>query len=334
MASVTLREVAARAGVSIKTVSNVVNGVPSVRPETRERVEEAIRALGYQPNLSARHLRSGRSGVIALAIPELRHTYFAELAGEVIAAAKRRGMGVLIEETGGDRETELDMLRGPRLAMVDGLIMSTFALRDGDEDLLDVGFPLVLLGESMASPPVDHVAIGNVGGAKAATAHLLSLGRRRIALLGVMDSGSSRLRLEGYRQALAEAGVPFDESLVNEAEVWHRAEGAASVVSMLERGIEFDAILGFNDLLALGGMHTLEMRGIRVPEDVAVIGFDDLDEARYAVPPLSSVDPNRKVIADTAVGFLVEQMNGEVTPSTPRRVAAPFALVPRASTTG
>ncbi|WP_062200340.1 LacI family DNA-binding transcriptional regulator [Demequina salsinemoris] len=334
MASVTLREVAALAGVSIKTVSNVVNGLPTVRPETRERVQEAISALGYQPNLSARHLRSGRSGVIALAIPELRHTYFAELAGEVIAAAKRRGMGVLIEETGGDRDTEIDMLRGPRLAMVDGLIMSTFALRDGDEDLLDVGFPLVLLGESMTSAPVDHVAIGNVGGAKAATAHLLSLGRRRIAVLGAMDSGSSRLRLEGYRQALGEAGIPFDESLVSETAVWHRAEGAAAVASMLERGIDFDAILGFNDLLALGGMHTLEMRGIRVPEDVAVIGFDDLDEARYAVPPLSSVDPNRRVIAETAVGFLVEQMSGGATPSAPRRVAAPFSLVPRGSTTG
>src|SRR3954452_2600169 len=140
----TLHDVAHLAGVSIKTVSNVINDYPHIRPATRERVEAAIAELGYQPNLSARSLRSGRTGVISLALPELSLSYFAELADSVIKAAERRGLTVLLEQTGGDRERELDMLHSARRSLSDGLLFSPLGLGQEDAGLVSVPYPLVL----------------------------------------------------------------------------------------------------------------------------------------------------------------------------------------------
>ncbi len=141
-----MHDVAQRAGVSIKTVSNVVNGYPYIRPGTRERVERAIDELGYRLNVSARNLRARRTGMIALAVPELSLPYFAELADSVIRAADELGFTVLIEQTGASRDRELEVLSGRRRHLTDGLIFSPLALGTDDLDLFTVDFPLVLLG--------------------------------------------------------------------------------------------------------------------------------------------------------------------------------------------
>lgn len=143
----TMHDVAAVAGVSIKTVSNVINGYPYIRAETRARVEAAIEQLGYRVNLTARSLRRGRTGMIGLAVPELRLPYFAELADSVIRAADVRGVVVLIEQTSGSRERELEVLHGPRRHLTDGLIFSPLALGPQDHDEFAVDVPIVLLGE-------------------------------------------------------------------------------------------------------------------------------------------------------------------------------------------
>jgi len=216
--AVTMHDVAAVAGVSIKTVSNVINGYPYIRQGTRERVESAIAQLGYRVNLTARSLRRGRTGMIGLAVPELRLPYFAELADSVIRAAEARGVVVLIEQTSGNRERELEVLHGPRRHLTDGLIFSPLALGPDDRELLAVDVPMVLLGERVFGAPADHVTMDNVAAARAATRHLLDLGRRRIAVVGAHEGevmGSSALRLRGYREALAEAGVPYDPALVS-----------------------------------------------------------------------------------------------------------------------
>ena len=165
--AVTLHDVAKAASVSFKTVSNVVNNHPHVRPQTRARVQAAIDELGYQPNVSARHLRSGRSGVIGLAVPELSLAYFAQLADEVIQAAEKRGLVVLIEQTGGDRNRELEVLRSPRLQLTDGLLFSPLGLGIDDAPLVDIDTPLVLLGERIFRGPADHVTMRNVEAAQA-----------------------------------------------------------------------------------------------------------------------------------------------------------------------
>lgn len=333
--AVTMHDVARASGVSIKTVSNVINDYPHIREETRARVLAAIRELGYQPNLSARGLRSGRTGVIGLVIPDLKNAYFAELADAVIRAAAEHDLVVMIQQSGGDRERELEVLHGPRMRMVDGILFSALALGQDDAALLDTPTPLVLLGERIFDGPADHVTMRNVDGARAATDHLLSLGRSRILALGARDgevSGSAVLRLTGYREALEVAGIAYRPELVVEVDDWHRAGGADAMRAALDSGLEFDAMVAFNDLIALGAMRVLQARGIRVPDDVAVIGFDDIDETRYSLPSLSTVDPGRDEIAQTAVRALLERIANPDKAMAPRLFETAFRIVGREST--
>jgi DNA-binding LacI/PurR family transcriptional regulator len=342
----TLHDVAAVAGVSIKTVSNVVNDYEHIRPSTREKVLKAISELDYRPNISARSLRSGRTGVIGLALPELSLSYFAELADSVIKEAEKRNLVVLIEQTGGgDRDKEIKLLSSPRLQLTDGLIFSPLGMDSSDVAHLNVSYPLVLLGERIFGGPVDHVTMKNVEAAKAATRHLLDRGCRRIAVIGAHEGelvGSAALRVQGYREALDAAEVPFDESLLGYVIEWHRLDGARAMREMIASGVQFDAVFGLNDTLALGAMRVLQEAGFRVPEDVSVIGFDGLDETRYSLPTLSTIDPGRDEIAATAVRVLVERIKArsepmkgephEPDPFEPHQYRAEFSLQAREST--
>lgn len=332
----TLRDVAARAGVSIKTASNVVNGYPFVRPETRDRVNAAVDELGYQPNLAARNLRAGRTGVIGLAVPELKFSYFAELADAVLQAARRRGYVVLIEQTGGDRDTELELLRGSRMAMMDGLLFSPLGMSDDDVDVLKIDSPLVLLGERIFNGPTDHVTMQNVEGAATAVRHLLHTGRTRVAVLGAHEGeqvGSAALRLQGYRAALDSAGLEFDPDLVVYRQGWHRTDGAEAMRELLARGEQFDAVFALNDELALGALRTLFHEGVQVPEEVAVVGFDNVTESQFAMPSLTTIDPDRVQIAETAVEALLERVaqRDATDPAPPRVFTVPARLVTRES---
>lgn len=331
----TLKDVALMAGVSVKTVSNVVNGHAFVKDSNRARVLSAIEHLGYQPNLAARNLRAGRTGVIGLAVPELSFSYFAELADAVLVAARRRGYVVLIEQTGGDRETELELLRGSRVSMLDGLLFSPLGMFNDDAPALDVRYPLVLLGERIFDGPTDHVPIQNVNGARAATEHLIKGGRRSIAVLGAHLGeivGSAALRLDGYRQALEAHGIEYSEDLIVFREGWHRTDGAEATQELIDRGVAFDAIFALNDELSLGALRVLHQEGIRVPEQVWVMGFDNVIESQFAMPSLSTIDPGRAEIAEQAVSALIERISdtaGTVGP--PRLLGVPFSLIVRES---
>lgn len=336
--STTMHDVAREAGVSIKTVSNVINDYQHIRAETRERVEAAIEKLGYRPNLSARGLRSGKTGVISLIIPDLRNAYFAELADTVMRAAAEQGLSVIIEQSGGDRQRELDLLHGARMQAVDGVLYSVLGLTEKDAHLLDdLAKPMILLGERIFHGPTDHVTMQNVEASRAATRHLISRGRRRILAFGAHRGeviGSAGLRLRGYREALDEAGIPFDEALVGEVGAWYRSEGAATMKRLLQAGLAFDGLVAFNDSIALGAMRIMQEAGLRIPEDVAVIGFDDIDETRYTLPTLSTIDPGQQEIAEVAVRFLKERIGSPGAPIEPREHLSAFRLVERESTAG
>ncbi|SMG14442.1 LacI family DNA-binding transcriptional regulator [Agreia pratensis] len=332
--AITLHDVARLAGVSIKTVSNVINDYPHIRPATRKKVEAAIDELGYQPNLSARSLRSGRSGVISLLIPDLRNAYFAELADAVMRAARAKGLSVIIEQMPGGKKEELEILRGPRMQLVDGILYSVLALGEEDAHHLDNAMPMVLLGDRIFNGPKDHVTMQNTEGARAATDHLLSLGRRRVAALGAHPGevvGSAGLRLDGYQQALAERGVEYDASLVIPVISWHRKDGAEAMRAFLTKGVPFDGLVAFNDSMALGAMRVMQEAGLRIPDDVAVIGFDDIDETRYSIPSLSTIDPSKDQIAETAVDLLLERIEHPDSHAPARDLATEFHIVQRES---
>ncbi|GAA1589424.1 LacI family DNA-binding transcriptional regulator [Kribbella sancticallisti] len=330
-----MRDVALHAGVSPKTVSNVMNGYPYIREATRLKVLASIDALGYQMNLSARNLKSGRTGIIGLAVPELSLPYFAELADAVIDAAEEHGLTVMIEQTGAVRERELAALARPRGHLVDGLLFSPLGLGHNDAEHLRISTPMVLLGERIFHGPVDHVMIDNVTGTRAAVQHLLEVGRRRIAVIGTHPGelvGTAAIRYDAYAATLDEAGVQPVRRLAVQAGPWHRANGAEAMENLLASGEKFDAVLGLNDTLALGAIRVLTKHGIRIPDDVAVAGFDDIDEARYSTPTLTTVDPGRGRIATTAIELLVARMNGDE--SDHREIVAPYALHRRESTLG
>ena len=310
----TMADVARLAGVSVKTVSNVLNDYPYVREATRERVMRAVEQLGYRVNVTARSLRSGRTGMIGLAVPELGQPYFGELADDILAAGRRHGVQVLIEPTGYTREGELAALEELDRGLIDGLLFSPAVLAPEDVEIVEaVRQPLELLGEQLFSSKVDHVTMRNVEGARAATELLLDQGCTRIAILGLLHRehvGASALRLEGYRAALEARGLEVDERLFGWAdEGWHRGNGARAVAQILDAGVEVDGVLGLNDALALGAMHELQVRGLRVPLDVAVVGFDDVEDSRFATPPLTTVDPGRREIAETAVELLCRRID-------------------------
>jgi DNA-binding LacI/PurR family transcriptional regulator len=332
----TLRDVASRATVSIKTVSNVVNGYPYVSAATRTRVEQAIAELGYRPNMTARSLRCGRSNVVALGIPFLDMPYFAEIAQHIVQAAAENGWTVLIDQTDGDRERERLVTAGIRDHLIDGLIVSPLALTADDLAQRVDPTPLVLLGERIHHGPADHVVIDNIAAAREATLHLVAVGRRRIAALGAqrVDPGvTARLRLQGWREALRQSSLPADPELVAPAEAWRRADGAEAMARLLAAPKAPDAVFCFNDLLALGALRELHERGIGVPDDVAIVGFDDIDDGRFSRPTLTTIAPDKAEIARLAVDLLARRLGPE-RDAPPREVFARYRLIERESTRG
>jgi DNA-binding LacI/PurR family transcriptional regulator len=335
--AVRLSDVAQRAGVSVKTVSNVVNGYAHVRDETRARVQAVLDELGYRPNLTARSLRQGRSGLVALAVPSLDVPYFADLASAVVAAAGELGWTVLVDQTDGLASREREVAAGLRGHLIDGLMLSPMALGAADLRRTERDTPLVLLGERISGGEIDHVAVDNVAAARAATEHLLDLGRRRVAALGFQfgeraSSGVAALRRAGYEAALAAEGLAAPAHWTPEVAAFARADGAEAMGAMLDAGERPDAVFCFNDALALGALYTLARRGLRVPEDVAVIGFDDIQDGRFATPTLSTVAPDKRFLAQQAVQMLGARIadTGRVA----RDVQVPFTVLARESTLG
>lgn len=310
---VTMRDVAKAAGVSIKTVSNVVNDYEFVSDATREKVSKSIEELGYTVNVSARNLRTGQTGIIGLAIPDLQMPYFAQLSSLVIEEAKKVGLRVIVEPTLYSREGELDVLHDVRTTMLDGLIYSPLELGPSDEGELNVDYPLVLLGERIFTKAVDHIATENVEGAKRATSYLIQTGCRRIAVVGVHegeDVGSAALRFRGYREALEEAGVDFDERLVVPSRMWHRIDGVHAMNGLFDSGSVPDGVVALNDMLASGVMHAIQMRDLRIPDDISVIGFDNSDDSQYLSPALTTISPGLDAVARLAVRVLKNRIDG------------------------
>jgi DNA-binding LacI/PurR family transcriptional regulator len=331
--AVTMNDVARAAGVSLKTVSNVLNDYEFIRPATKQKVHDAIAALGYEANLTARSLRSGKTRMLGLVLSDLSAPYYAELASKLMKVASRRGYRVLVEQSGATVENELSALQGPFRQLTDGLLFTPLAMEADAVASSRGNKPVVLLGEHIVDPRFDLVTMKNNEAAKVLTAHLLAGGRRRIALVGASpeeSSGSSGIRLSGYKNALEDAGIDFDPALLA-ACPWRRDGGAAAIAGLLERGVSFDAVFGLNDTLALGAMHELLIRGIKVPQDVAVAGFDDIDEARFASPSLTTVSPGMDEIAERSIGLLIDRIEGVEPAGDGVHVEAGFILKVRES---
>jgi DNA-binding LacI/PurR family transcriptional regulator len=324
MTAPTLEQVAALAGVSRATVSRVVNGSPKVSPVVRAQVERAVAKLGYVPNRAARALVTRRADSVALVVSEPHARFFSEpfFAGMV------RGVSAALAETGVQLLLLIaqglpDRGRVERYVVgghVDGVLLASL---HGDDPLpvaLErAGVPAVLVGRpaggvprSIGTAPASYVDADNRGGARKAVDHLAGLGRRRIATIaGPQDMGVGLDRLEGYREGLAAAGLAAADDLV-EAGDFTEEGGAAAMERLLRRpGRPVDAVFAASDLMAAGALRALRAAGRRVPEDVAVVGFEDSAVARYAQPPLTTVRQPIEEMGRQATRLLLAKVAGQ-----------------------
>ena len=330
----TVKDVAALAGVSPKTVSNVINGVVFVRPDTRDRVERALAELDYVPNLSARGLRTGRTGSIALAFPDLSTPYSAEMTHWFVEQAHERGWSIQLEQTGSRPEREGELLSRGKEHLVDGLVLNPITLDasalssagtgSGTGAATDSLPPVVVIGE-VEQTLVDQVRVDSVAAARDMTAHLIAVGHRRIATLGdsagEFDTATARARTRGFEQAMAEAGLPVDRALQYSCPEWTSADAFAVVRAAIDRGDRPDAIFCFTDSLAIGAVSALSSAGLHVPDDVAVAGFDDIVDGRFSVPPLTTVTFDKRQFVDRTLELLAARIAD-------RQGAAELVLIP------
>ncbi|MET9147773.1 LacI family DNA-binding transcriptional regulator [Streptomyces sp. NPDC004042] len=290
----TLEEVAARAGVGRGTVSRVINGSPRVSDATRAAVEAAVAELGYVPNTAARALAANRTDAIALVVPEpetrfFAEPYFSDMLRGVGAELSDTEMQLLLIFAGGDRERR-------RLAQylaahrVDGVLLVSVHADDPLPDLVaQLGIPAVISGPRSAAEALTSVDSDNYGGARSAVEHLLSRGRRRIAhITGHMDVYGAQRRVDGYRDALADAGLTEDEHLIEQGDFTEEG-GHRAMTRLLEREPALDAVFAGSDVTAAGARQVLRASGRRIPDDVALVGYDDSAIARHMDPPLTSV---------------------------------------------
>lgn len=328
----TVRDVAALAGVSPKTVSNVVNGGVVVRPGTRERVERAVAELDYVPNLSARGLRNGRSGAIALTLPEMGSAYSAELAQSFVELARERGWVVQLEQTGNDPARERELVSRARAHLVDGLILNPVSLSASVLASTEGLPPTVVIGE-VEPEHVDQVHVDSRAAAEQVTEHLIAHGHRRIAIVGASPEGAatatSELRERGYSAALTAAGITPYPSLRVPLPAWTTSSAATTFAAWLDVHPLPDAVFAFTDSIAFGVLHVLAARGVRVPDQVSVIGFDDVDGAAYAIPALSTVSFDRRAFATAALDLLTRRIADRG--AAPETVVVPHRIVERAS---
>ncbi|MFC5317185.1 MULTISPECIES: LacI family DNA-binding transcriptional regulator [Brachybacterium] len=330
---VSIKDVAQHAGVSWKTVSNVVNERPVVRADTREKVLAAIDELGYVPNHVGRELRGGPTRSIALVVPELQNPYFARLAERMQAAARERGYTVSVEVSLHSPQVERAHVHGRTARPVDAVVISPTALEPADLLERHSGPPVVLLGETLtAAQGVVHVAIDNVGSAGDVVRHLVATGHRRLLFLGADSAARSTGadRLAGFQEASRAAGLPQDPDLLRSATSWTREEGCEEVRRTLEAGIEIDAVVAGNDLMAIGALAALREHGLRVPEDVAVVGWDDVAEAAWTMPALTTIAPDLDALIAAALDAAIDGVERSRTAGAENVIA--HRLVQRAST--
>ena len=335
---VTMQDVARQAGVSVMTVSNVINGRPHVRDATRDRVLTAIDDLGYAVNAAARSLRQGRTGVIGLAIPDIDRPYFGQLAELIIERAAADGYEVVIEHTGAERVRELGALRHSRLRSYDGLVISAVNLSGADAALFRGELPVVVLGERSYDEKVDHVVMPNEEGGALVARHLVEEGATSLAMIGGRYDPSrpdwaGNLRAAGFVEAAAAAGTPVDDRLTVEAE-YSLGGGRDALGRLLATGIRFDGLFCATDVLAIGAIRGLHDRGIRVPGDVLVAGFDDVPLAEYTVPSVTSLSPDHRGMVDAALSMLLARIAGERETGDYREHVSQPRLVARESSNG
>jgi LacI family transcriptional regulator len=308
---VTLADVARRAGVSIATVSYALNGRAGVGEETRAHVLRIAEEVGFRPNRLASGLRTGQTRVLGLVLADITNPFYPEIAGGVIAAAAEAGYEVFLSHSGVEGELDVESVRALCDQRCAALIFTSLMATDGPliVDVLSTGVPLVQVVRRVAGVETDFVGIDDRAGAREAAQHLLDLGHRELAmLLGPLDSSASNERALGFREALAAAGIEPDPARLVECQLTVAAGYEAAKRLLAAGGAPPQAVLCGNDLIALGAIDALADHGLSVPDDVSVVGFDDIWFSSSRLVQLTSVRQPRDAMGRAAVSLALARL--------------------------
>ena len=312
---VTIKQVAKSAGVSVSTVSKVMNGVPTVNKIIARQVRETVSSLGYQPNANARALSSKSSRILGVLVYSIADPISAQVVLGIEQRSKELGYDVLLMHDQGTDEDELHLSRvliGKRIDAVAIVGAHTQLTNDRMISLFENQLPVVLVFREAESPDIPAIHLDDFGGARLATEHLLQHGHRKIGLITGCEEVRrlDRFRKAGFLDAHRAADVPVDENLF-ETGNWDPASGYAAMKKILQRA-QPSAIFVFNDRMAYGAMHAVREAGLRIPADVAIVGFDNLASlAEFSSPPLTSIDVDWSGIGAHTADCLVRSINGE-----------------------
>ncbi len=330
--AVRIEDVAARAGVSVATVSQTLGGRRPVAAATRQRVLEVVEELGYSPNLLAAGLRTRRSLMSALIIPDLTNPFYPVLARGLERVLTVASYQSFITNTDGDRERELAAVRLCVQRQADGIVLAPFGLTAEDlESVSRMGVPVVLLQPTANHQrlPCDAVVSDDARGVASAVMHLAERGHRRIGMLNGSPSQTAAARLRGYRGGMQAAGLTVEEQLLRSTS-FTRDGGRELAVEMLDGEHPPTAVVCGNDMIAIGVLDIARDRGLRVPTDLAVVGFDDIDAALLTHPPLTTVVNPGEEIGQAAGSVLLDRIRGDYS-GAPRRLTVSGRLVVRSS---
>jgi len=330
--NVTLKDVAAKAGVSTATVSHVLNNTRFVSDELRATVLRAVEATGYYRNDLARGLRRGKTGIIGLMIPDNSNPFFAEMARIVENRGFASGYSVILCNSAGDPTRESAYISALISKQIDGLIF--IAAHSKGPHLMALrqrNIPLVIVDRDLQLSFADTILVNNETGGYLATKYLIDLGHRKIACIsGPSDVTPSADRVKGYYRALQEAGIEIRDSYLTSGGFQYQG-GQAAMAKLLASGDNLSAVFACNDLMALGALSQARLASVRVPEDISIMGFDDIQYASIVTPALSTIAQPVDEVAASAVDMLVERIQNKVRDTEARCIVFGTRLIIRDS---
>lgn len=308
----TIQDVARMAGVSVATVSRVLNSSPSVTPETKESVMEAIKKLNYQPNLLGRNLRRMETKMILVLLPNIANPFYSRVVKGIEDIGNKNGYSVMLCNTDSDKHREKQYLELLRNKLSDGVIFMEPEL--SVEELAELGrnFPVVQCSEYKENTGIPYVSIDNKAAAYTAVNHVIGLGHRRIGLISCdNDFLSTKQREAGYRKALEDAGIDFDETFVSYGDYGFKS-GLRAAKQLLSLEKRPTAMFVISDIMAIGAMSAIKQGGMKVPEDIAVVGFDNISFSTMCDPQLTTISQPKYDLGCTAMNLLLKKIKGDL----------------------
>ncbi len=301
MVYVTLKDIAKAAGVSINTVSRALNGKPDVNAQTRQRVMEAANALGYVPNKSALSLKTQKTHIIGVLIEDNANPFWAEVLKGVETIARKNGYHVILANTSRNYEDEIEGIQFLLERRVDGFLIAPNQKKYDDLlELKKLGIPYVVMGRHVEELGVPMVYSDEIKGGYQATVHLIERGCRKVAFVGTNSyNTASSERYEGYKRALVESGLEMDEKLVKRYGIEIEG-GYRSAKDLLKSGVEFDGVFAYNDLMAFGVIKALKEVKIEIPQEVKIVGYDDIPYSSMITPSLTTMRIKKQLMGRVA----------------------------------